>query len=541
MDILRFKYDNDTVALEKWLEKMLPVARWSARARDTTVLIEDGESVTDNIDSTLEKYEVKAHRTIGLFGHYQITFSSSALFQATQFLTSPSECIKYELTPFVKTSMLPEGGQNPNMDIETFRDPIMEAFWKIDEARRLLERLVLKRQFDSSIQEDGIARRLIGPIERYCTNTLDYRVPMPEWAITGQVSPMYERSLDMSYGPAYYYLTFREVWQASATAMCKVCMSEPLSKGIFDILTSFSGTGFRLDVGLVVDIEVKEDKESIDRIRLLLVNGTVEKLVEQCHNNRAVAFVAREKIKNRLQHLQVLQRYVTQPEDAPHNREDNVETYSALRESIEYSINVLQNARDTVAEVLGSEREHQCKEEHMAEACEMLLNNSTFVELCEGTVADSLEFPIEGFLGLKLGPDLENVLLTTDEMQRIYYSIETEYVMRSSQLERIGLPISIIVTRECIAPERYDAFVRKQGPDFDAIGFENGDSLQCEKGKISMCFFTDEVVRHWALQYDCGLEGHSKRIITAAALQWVIELSRDRGFICNLAGDLGYL
>uniref|UniRef100_A0A060SXK4 ARAD1A13684p n=1 Tax=Blastobotrys adeninivorans TaxID=409370 RepID=A0A060SXK4_BLAAD len=541
MDILRFKYNGDEVALETWLVKMVPVARWSASARDTTVLIENGACVTDKVDSILRKCGVKGQRTIGVSGNYQITIQSAALFQGTQFLTSPLDDIMFDLVPFVD-SVLPEDGQsvrgalsqlrqNPSMDIKAFTDLMMKAFRDQTIALgRLLQQLVSRSRCAFSIEQDGIAQQLVGPIERYCKKH-GCGDAIPEW-VQGR-SSIYERTMDMSCEPAYHELTY-PTFQGSATAMCKVCMSEPLSKGIFDILTSFSGTRFRLDVGLVVDIEANE---AIDRIRLVLVDGTVDRLVELSHN-RAVAAVARDKIENRLKLLKLLQRCVMQPGEIPRDCEDTVETYRPLQDSIEYTINELQNSRNTISGVPGISEvsEHECKE-YIAEACEVLLNNSTVVELSKGTTGDTLKFPVEGFLGLKLGPE-NHVSLTTDDMWNIYGTIETAYRMRSFGLELIKLPISIILTRECVNPERYHSFVRSQGPDFDAVAFENGDSHHSGKGTLSMVLFTDEVVWHMALKYDSGL-GHSKRIMMAAALQWVIDVSRDREFTYDLAGDLG--
>uniref|UniRef100_A0A060SZH1 ARAD1C07788p n=1 Tax=Blastobotrys adeninivorans TaxID=409370 RepID=A0A060SZH1_BLAAD len=566
-DTLYFRFENNKEKLESWLRKILPVAQLSADRYDTTVFIENGASVADEIDEVLRKCDVKGQRTVGLYGHYQVTMLSAPHEESTTYLSSPYRKVRRILMCFVqRNGILPDATQpfrdtltqvflSPDFDVEDAEVLLAQAHMNtVEGVEGFLAKLVSMTGSASTIQQDGIAECLARRVENYCQNHLNCHTLIPPWLTRGRNSSMYEKEPDMSYKPAFYSLTAQETGTVECvSAICEVAMSDSLSKGIFDVMTSFAGTRFLLDLGLVVDIEANEDTDSIDRIRLILVDGTVENLVELSRDNSAVAFVARDKIENRLQNLQTLQNYLNSDprqifQDSPPKR-SLLESYRLLQNSINYTIAELHNAGNAVAEVLSQPivgREGRNEDSNIVTACEVLLTNCTIVELSrdnDGIVTsnrDALSFPVASYLGLLLGPDFETeVSLTIDDMRGIFDAVETAF--RLKNLEKIQIPIAITVSQEYINPEHYSAFVDMQGSDFDRAAFSNGGSYTTRN--LEMGFFTLDAIKHFALMYHPELGGRSKRIMMAAGLHWMsnaskMEREREGDFIYDLVREM---
>uniref|UniRef100_A0A060SXQ8 ARAD1A11286p n=1 Tax=Blastobotrys adeninivorans TaxID=409370 RepID=A0A060SXQ8_BLAAD len=564
-DTLYFRFENNKEKLESWLRKILPVAQLSADRYDTPVFIENGASVADEIDEVLRKCDVKGQRTVGLYGHYQLTMLSAHHKESTKFLSFPYDRLKYIFAPFELNGIVPEAGRtirdkvvqtfhNPNMDIAGFLRLIQQAFQ--DQSVLLdsfMTELVSMTGSASTIQQDGIAECLARRAEKYCQNHLNCHTLIPPWLTQGRNSSMYEKEPDMSYQPAYYSVTAQETGTVECvSAICEVAMSDSLSKGIFDVMTSFAGTRFLLDLGLVVDIEANEDTDSLDRIRLILVDGTVENLVELSRDNSAVAFVARDKIENRLQNLQTLQNYLNSDprqifQNSPPKRR-LLESYRLLQNSINYTISELQNALKTVVHLLHrpiDDSEIRNEDNDIVQACEVLLNNSTVVELYRdnGVIrssGDALTFPAVSYLGLLLGPGFDtHVTLTANDMHKPYHAVEKAF--RLKNLERMQVPIAITVSQVYINPEHYSAFVAMQGSDFDRDAFRNGGSYTTRN--LKMGFFTLDAIKHFALMYHPELGGRSKRIMMAAGLHWMsnaskMEREREGDFIYDLVREM---
>uniref|UniRef100_A0A060SXJ7 ARAD1A13574p n=1 Tax=Blastobotrys adeninivorans TaxID=409370 RepID=A0A060SXJ7_BLAAD len=565
-DTLYFRFENNEEKLESWLCKILPVAQLSADRYDTTVFIENGASVAGEIDKILDKCDVKGQRTVGLYGHYQVTMLSAPHEESTTYLSSPYRKVRRIFMRFVRRNgILPDATQalrdtltqvflSPDFDVEDAEDLLGQALMnKVEGVEDFLTKLVSMTGSASTIQQDGIAECLARRVEEYCQNHLNCHTLIPPWLTQGRNSSMYEKEPDMSYQPAYYSVTTQETGTVECvSAICEVAMNDSLSKGIFDVMTSFAGTRFLLDLGLVVDIEANEDTDSLDRIRLILVDGTVENLVELSRDNSAVAFVARDKIENRLQNLQTLQNYLNSDprqifQDSPPKR-SLLESYRLLQNSINYTISELQNALNTVVHLLHQpidDSEIRNEENDIVQACEVLLNNSTVVELYRdnGVIrsnVDALSFPAVSYLGLLLGPGFEtHVTLTANDMHKLYHAVEKAF--RLKNLEKMQVPIAITVSQGYINPERYSTFVDMQGSDFDRDAFRNGGSYTTRN--LKMGFFTLDAIKHFALMYHPELGGRSKRIMMAAGLHWMsnaskMEREREGDFIYDLVREM---
>uniref|UniRef100_A0A060TBG5 ARAD1B15620p n=1 Tax=Blastobotrys adeninivorans TaxID=409370 RepID=A0A060TBG5_BLAAD len=406
-----FKYDNNPVELQRWLRKVLPVAKWGSLTHDVVIDIENGFVVDYKIGAIMQEYGVRGRVTAGLLGYYSIVLHSAPHVAGTKF-------IRYL---YIRIAAL-LGVQDPGS------------------ALCLLDFLVTETGTGRRIFQDEVARMLVPMVEEYFGDHfgdhLGSRIPIASAESTA--SKVYTKEPDQSFQPDYHVGADNST--DLPTAICEVTMGGQVSRLIFNCLSSLAGSRGKIDLSLGVDLTI--NNQGLTRIRLFVLDSSITTLV-RFSENASVARFTRSKIENRLIHLHHLQDRL----QAMQTREERVKyrDYVHIQPTIVPTIEYYERMQDYLIATSGGE----VANEDIVETCRVVLENAEIVQMTRGDdgfiVTDingeplnGLAVKVEAFLGLIMGFEAQ-VELRAETLHDIYSAVSRAF--KGDRLESTPSPI----------------------------------------------------------------------------------------------------
>uniref|UniRef100_A0A060SZX4 ARAD1C07876p n=1 Tax=Blastobotrys adeninivorans TaxID=409370 RepID=A0A060SZX4_BLAAD len=476
-----FKYDDNLVELTRWLRKVVPIAKWGSLTHDIVIDIENGFVVGYKINAIMREYGARGRVTAGLLGYYSIVLHSAPHFTGTKFIQYLCDHIAAFL-----------GVQD------------------VGEALFLRSFLVTETRTESRIFQDEVAGMLVPMVEDYCKDHFgESKIPIA--SAESKASKLYTKEPDQSFQPHYHVGADNST--DLPTAICEVTMGGQVGRLVFNCLSSFAGSGGKID--LLVGVDLAFDNRGLTGIRLFVFDTTITTLVRFAGGNVSVALFTKSKIENRLIHLRQL-----------HNRlhEDELfEDYLQLEHTIEPTIQYYERMQ----EYLSGLDEGDVTDADIVETCRVVLLNAEVIQMTRedgkfsvtditGESLGGLAVKIEPFLGLLLGFEAQ-VVLDVATLRTIYSSIARRF---SHELGFVPVSVPLVLTKRHIANEKYSEFIASQGVNFNRDAFEQGQPVTAHD--VALRFLNEEnVIDPLAEAYLGKTRFRSKDMRMAAAYYWL--------------------